>query len=199
MYYEFMNRNKVRWYNTAIINGGGAAHDVLDIDEWSSMDDIKSSYRKLSLKYHPDRPNGDAEKFKEILDAYQRIIYDEDKTQLMGNRFKNEPLYYPPRIPKRNTDSSERTIIPKRWERQNVPLRQSAIYEFILDDGVKRMPIRARLNETIRNITKNVAVENGLDEDYICLAHNGELLNGSKTLGYYNMKPGAVFEIIECS
>jgi curved DNA-binding protein CbpA len=193
-----MNRNKGRWYNTSIINGGGVAHDVLDIDEWSSMDDIKSSYRKLSLKHHPDRPNGDAEKFKEISDAYQRIIYDEDKTQLRGNRFKNEPLYYPPRIPKRNTDSSERTIIPKRWERQNVPLRQSAIYEFILDDGFKRMPIRARLNETIRNITKNVAIENGLDDDYICLANNGEILNGSKTLAYYNIKPGAVFKIIEC-
>ena len=36
----------------------------LDINENSSQAEIKAAYRKLSMVYHPDRPDGNAEKFK---------------------------------------------------------------------------------------------------------------------------------------
>ena len=67
-------------------------YTILEISRDASDDEIKKSYRKLALKYHPDRnPSGDKffeNRFKEIVDAYhvlsdknRRTIYDYDLTQ----------------------------------------------------------------------------------------------------------------------
>ncbi len=45
-------------------------YTILELNEKASIDEIKKSYRKLALKYHPDKC-GDEEKFKEISNAYQ--------------------------------------------------------------------------------------------------------------------------------
>ena len=47
-------------------------YEILGVDRNASQDEIKSAYRKLALKYHPDRNQGSAEateRFKEINDA----------------------------------------------------------------------------------------------------------------------------------
>ena len=46
---------------------------ILGIDPNATPDQIKKQYRKMSLETHPDRPNGDAERFKEINEAYEAI------------------------------------------------------------------------------------------------------------------------------
>ncbi len=55
-------------------------YDVLGVPRGASKDDIKASYRKLALQYHPDRNKdpGAAEKFKEISEAYA-VLSDEEK------------------------------------------------------------------------------------------------------------------------
>jgi len=45
-------------------------YETLGIEENASPREIKKAYRKLSLKYHPDKPNGNSEKFLEIKGAY---------------------------------------------------------------------------------------------------------------------------------
>lgn len=57
-------------------------YEILGVDKKASADDIKSSYRKLAMKYHPDRNKAqDAEeKFKEISEAYA-VLCDENKRQ----------------------------------------------------------------------------------------------------------------------
>ena len=48
-------------------------YEVLSVSKSTSADEIKKAYRKLALKYHPDRNKGDKvseSKFKEASEAY---------------------------------------------------------------------------------------------------------------------------------
>lgn len=46
-------------------------YEVLGVPKNASQGDIKSAYRKLALKYHPDRAPGESEKFLEVSAAYE--------------------------------------------------------------------------------------------------------------------------------
>ena len=59
----------------------GNYYDILEVKRDASINDIKKSYRKLALKYHPDKNPGDTiaeNKFKEINNAFE-IIGNEEK------------------------------------------------------------------------------------------------------------------------
>jgi len=58
-------------------------YEILGVDRNATDEELKKSYRKLSLKYHPDRnPNNKEaeEKFKEVSEAYQ-VLSDKEKRQ----------------------------------------------------------------------------------------------------------------------
>lgn len=58
-------------------------YDTLGVAKGASESEIKSAYRKLAMKYHPDRNQGDAsaeQKFKEVSQAYE-ILKDPKKRQ----------------------------------------------------------------------------------------------------------------------
>ena len=48
-------------------------YECLGISKEASSEEIKKAFRKKSLLLHPDKPNGDAEKFKQINEAYQTL------------------------------------------------------------------------------------------------------------------------------
>jgi len=51
-------------------------YDVLSVAKDASKDDIKKSYRRLAMKFHPDRNTNDSgaeKKFKEVKEAYEAL------------------------------------------------------------------------------------------------------------------------------
>jgi len=58
-------------------------YEILGVDRNASKAEIKKAYRKLALKYHPDKnPDKEAEsKFKDISEAYA-VLYDDEKRKL---------------------------------------------------------------------------------------------------------------------
>lgn len=56
-------------------------YKILGVSRDASLDEIKRAFRELAQKYHPDKPGGSAEKFKEINEAYQ-VLSDPEKRKM---------------------------------------------------------------------------------------------------------------------
>ncbi len=69
-------------------------YEVLGVDKNASEDDIKKAYRKIAIKYHPDRNPGNKEaeeKFKEAAEAYD-VLHDPQKRQQYDQFGFNGPM-----------------------------------------------------------------------------------------------------------
>ncbi len=68
-------------------------YDVLGVSKSASADEIKKAYRKMAIKYHPDKNPGNSEaeeKFKEAAEAYEILSNSEKKAQY--DRFGHDGL-----------------------------------------------------------------------------------------------------------
>ena len=66
------------------------ALDVLNIVSKATAQELKTKYQKLSKKYHPDMPNGNEKKFRELNEAYKTI-----QQYIKNYRFQlNEEEFY---------------------------------------------------------------------------------------------------------
>ena len=77
-------------------------YETLGVNKVASLDEIKKIYKKLALKYHPDRnkESGAEDKFKEISEAYavlsdkeKRNIYDQVGHSGFDQRYSQEDIF----------------------------------------------------------------------------------------------------------
>ncbi|WP_419237514.1 DNA-J related domain-containing protein [Photobacterium leiognathi subsp. mandapamensis] len=47
---------------------------LFELPNTASLPEVRKQWRRLALKWHPDRENGDSEKFKQLYNANQRLI-----------------------------------------------------------------------------------------------------------------------------
>ena len=70
-------------------------YEILDVSRVATYEEIKAKYRKLALKYHPDRnpDNKKAEEmFKKISEAYE-ILGDKEKRKKYDEKINNNTKY----------------------------------------------------------------------------------------------------------
>ena len=68
-------------------------YKTLGVDKNATDDEIKKAFRKLAHQHHPDKPSGNAEKFKEINEANQ-VLSDKSKRaqyDQFGSEHVNQP------------------------------------------------------------------------------------------------------------
>lgn len=59
-------------------------YEILGVDKKASKEDVQKAFRKLAQKHHPDKKDGNEDKFKEITEAYS-ILSDEKKRREYDN------------------------------------------------------------------------------------------------------------------
>lgn len=55
-------------------------YEILGVGKDASPDEVKKAFRRLAIKYHPDKEGGNEEKFKEVNEAYE-VLKDPSKRQ----------------------------------------------------------------------------------------------------------------------
>ena len=101
-------------------------YDVLGVTKSASKEEIKKAYRKLALKYHPDKTKGDKsseEKFKEASEAYH-ILSDEKSVSLKRSLLSGDDGTL--------TESNLLVIVPLLSSAASIPLPLESILRAIL-------------------------------------------------------------------
>lgn len=121
----------------------------LGVEENASDEDIKKAYRKLSLKYHPDKNPGDdffENRFREIQEAYE-MLNDREKRRIYDDNLGHLQRSYRPTLPpviksfstnKVRVQKGEEIIIT--WQTQNADIVK--VLPFGLEKGYGEKIIR---------------------------------------------------------
>ena len=66
-------------------------YNILGVEKGASQEEVKKAFRKKAHQHHPDKGNGNEEKFKEINEAYQVLGNEEKRKQYdqFGSAFEN--------------------------------------------------------------------------------------------------------------
>jgi DnaJ like chaperone protein len=84
--YLYINQNDYESIKAMFYDASGNAYKILEIEKSASNEEVKSAYRKMVKKYHPDKLRdlgeehlkGAKEKFQSIQDAYEKIKNERD-------------------------------------------------------------------------------------------------------------------------
>lgn len=79
-------------------------YDILNVEPNSDSDTIRKAYRRLSLKYHPDKNNNDSVMFNKITQAYESLIQNHSPIIPNINNSSSIEIYNPPSNNPNNED-----------------------------------------------------------------------------------------------
>lgn len=100
-------------------------YDILGIKYGASKDEVKQAFRTLTKQYHPDKPTGDAERYKLITRAYSELIDNApEKKPETGDVPRNQTYTYRGRSA---TAAMEEML--RQWEQENQKFAKQGRYK----------------------------------------------------------------------
>lgn len=119
-------------------------YKILGVTKSASQEDIKKAYRKLAVKYHPDKTKGDKEaenKFKEVSEAYE-VLKDPEKRRKYDRFGQNWKQYEQAGAGAAGFDFSDfmrqggfRRGGGRDWQEQRSPFGDSFDFEEVFTGG----------------------------------------------------------------
>jgi DnaJ-class molecular chaperone len=175
-------------------------YKILNIEYDYSIENIKKAYRKLSLKYHPDKNNNNSEYFNKINHAYNYIINNLNNNNTNNNNNNNTNT---------NTNTNTNSLLPiNNYEnitsnnniqycyenlmhsnREDIIKELYISYQESYNGSIKPLNIQRQLlnNNIIKyeNETIYINIPQGIDNEELILVNNkGNVFNGN----YSNVK-----------
>ena len=122
-------------------------YEILEIKSNASADAIKKAFYKLAKKYHPDASTGNAEKFREIHEAYVVLFNPETRRK------------YDETLRQAKNESIQKRTAPVKYEYTDITPDYE--YDFDFDELYEAMN---KLNDTIDELTKQQKRNNELEK-----------------------------------
>lgn len=146
-------------------------YKVLDIDKNSTQEEIKKAYRKLSLQYHPDRNNGNAEstkRFQEISAAYE-ILGDAESRENYNRKQQGTHFFHNGNMSMSPEDlfrffTTDESNGPRFFNMQGMPGRPN-IQRMINKPVPIIKTIEIEMIESYKGCTKPVVIERWIIEN----------------------------------
>jgi curved DNA-binding protein CbpA len=119
-------------------------YETLGVHKNETQEGIKDHYRMLSKKYHPDRPDGNAEKFKKLASAYE-VLSDPERRKIY--------------------DLTGSDVTAAEFDRKAGGLLQQIFQLVVTQNGLAKMPsvdvitvMNEQMNLGMRELEKNIEV-----------------------------------------
>ena len=124
-------------------------YEILEIKSNASADAIKKAFYKLAKKYHPDSSTGNAEKFREIHEAYVVLFNSETRRK------------YDETLRQAKNESTQKRTAPVKYEYTDATPSYQCDLDFDFDELYEAMN---KLNDTIDELTKQQKRSNELEK-----------------------------------
>ena len=170
-------------------------YSILEVKENSTLNDIKKAYKKLALKYHPDKTNDKStSKFIEISNAYN-ILSDENKRKEYNNILKKSNYKYGDRFNKYNDINNDKckddNIIENMLDNLKSLIRDEYYQKILLIFGDKIINIM--LDNQSLSFNSLIFDHKFLDIDITVNYTLEEVINLKEKIITYNRKTRDIF------